>query len=297
MHMDDANNNQLCRALTKIFLMLLLLILFITMSNAGKQMNDCQPMFISEVNSPSRRRQGPPYLTYIISSIPQRFNSTLKELNTVLPGFFNVKHKEPVPHSDSRILRHGDMNASSLLLTNIDLWSAFGWSSSANYSDNDWILIFEDDVRIVSPEIMKTFYEETNITRNHINSSHIIAKTIEESFELAKNDGILYLGTCEPLFNDSKIHHSFDGLMQIRRGMHFCTHAIAYTKWRARKYWNDISISRLLHYEFTLPKIVREWQRLTKTYPFCTAPNVNWPLDSTYFGFFYPDNGTYASIT
>ncbi|CAM4777211.1 unnamed protein product [Rotaria magnacalcarata] len=268
------------------------------MSQAGKEMNDCQPMFISKVNSPSlRRRQGPPYLTYIISSIPQRFNSTMKALKTVLPGFFNVKHKEPVPHSDSRILRNGDMNASSLLLTNIDLWSAFAWSSSTDFSDNDWILIFEDDVRIVPPEIMKTFYGETNLTRNHTNSSHIIAKTIEEGFELAKNDGILYLGTCEPPFNDSKIHYSSDGFMQFRRGMHFCTHAIAYTKWRARKYWNDLSISRLLHYESTLPKIVREWQRLTKNYPFCIAPNINWPLNSTYFGFFYPDNGTYASIT
>lgn len=126
----------------------------------------------------------------------------------------------------------------------------------------------------------------------------ISIEIIEEGFEVAKDDGILYLGTCGPQYveNYKSILYSQYGFVQFRRGFYFCTHAIAYTKWRARRFWNDLATSKLLHNEVGSDTISRAWQMITKTYPFSVASNIQWPPTTGHYGFFYQDRGRHPSI-
>lgn len=115
---------------------------------------------------------------------------------------------------------------------------------------------------------------------------------------MAKKDGILYLGTCGPLYTDNEtdVQYSQYGSLVFRRGVYFCTHAIAYTKWRAKTFWHDLSIARLLHQEVGSDTIARQWQGITKTYPFSVASNLEWPKPRGHYGFFYQDRENIPSI-
>ncbi|CAF4868591.1 unnamed protein product, partial [Rotaria magnacalcarata] len=129
-------------------------------SQSQKQSKNCQAAIWNNM-TPSylANSRGTPYLAYIISGIPQRYNSTLMQLRDALPGFFNFNRKQPVSHNDSRILRTGDVKVSSLLLTYIDLWNDIGARSAIELRDNDWIFLFEDDVAIIPRSIIKSFYK------------------------------------------------------------------------------------------------------------------------------------------
>lgn len=96
--------------------------------------------------------------------------------------------------------------------------------------------------------------------------------------------------------NGSDIVYSQYGLIRFRRGLHFCTHAIAYTKWRARKNWDELAMYQLLHNEVGSDTISREWQRLSKNYPLSVATNIEWPPNTGHFGFFFQDRGRLPSI-
>ena len=126
----------------------------------------------------------------------------------------------------------------------------------------------------------------------------LIVEIIERGLELAKHDGVLYLGTCGPEYKDNitEISYSSNKLVQYRRGAHYCTHAIAYTKWRARKYWGELATYRFMHGETGSDKIAREWQILTNTYPFTVGANVHWPPGSGHYGFFYQARGVLGSV-
>ncbi|CAF0862463.1 unnamed protein product [Rotaria sordida] len=114
---------------------------------------------------------------------------------------------------------------------------------------------------------------------------------------MAKDDGILYLGTCGPEYveNQTDIQHSVDGLFQFCRGIHYCTHAIAYTKWRSRTIWGDMAAYTFLHNEVGVDAIARQWQRHSKTFPRCAAANIQWPDGTGHFGFFFQDRHAFWS--
>ena len=116
--------------------------------------------------------------------------------------------------------------------------------------------------------------------------------------ELAKDDGILYLGTCGPEYidNGTIIQYSYEGLFPYRRGVYFCTHAIAYTKRRARTIWGEFAAYRFLHNEVGSDTIARQWQRLSKTFPISVATNIHWPPGTGHFGLFYQDRARHPSV-
>jgi hypothetical protein len=115
---------------------------------------------------------------------------------------------------------------------------------------------------------------------------------------MAKDDGVLYLGTCGPEYVDNitTIRYSDDGLFQFRRGSYFCTHAVAYTKWRARRIWGDFAVYKFFHNEVGSDTIARQWKALSKTYPISVATNVHWPPGTGHYGFFYQDRGVFQSL-
>lgn len=122
-----------------------------------------------------RKKRGPPYLTYIMSSSPRRFNFTFGNLQDRVPNYFNVKLKHSVSINDSRIFYTDDIRASSLLLTYVDLWTAFGAQPETEYSDNDWVFLFEDDVDIVPYGIIERFYSKLFAQWNYSESNSSIA--------------------------------------------------------------------------------------------------------------------------
>lgn len=149
------------------------------MNQSQKTLRNCLPIHSVNVTSQNLLvRRGPPYLAYIISGIPQRYNSTLKQLNDALPDFFRFHHKQPVPHNDSRILRTGDMKVSSLLLTFIDLWNDIGSRPAAQLHDDEWVFFFEDDVGIVPSHIMKSFYSKIYEKWNYGNPNPSLASRL-----------------------------------------------------------------------------------------------------------------------
>ena len=162
-----------------ILLLCIALIIYINVSLLKlqeKKFNNCIPSpLIKSTASHLRKSRGPPYLAYIISSTQRRFNFTLVNLNTVLPNYFNIKQKQSVSHNDSRIFRNSDPQVSSLLLTYIDLWSDFGARSEAEFTDNDWMFLFEDDVNIVHPKIIESFHPQIYAKWNYSNPNSSIA--------------------------------------------------------------------------------------------------------------------------
>ena len=95
--------------------------------------------------------------------------------------------------------------------------------------------------------------------------------------------------------SNTTVRYSLDGLIQFRRGIYFCTHAIAYTKWRARTIWDDMATYKFLHNEVGADTIAREWEIRSKTYPVCMASNIQWPPNTGHFGFFYQNRGKHVS--
>ena len=112
---------------------------------------------------------------------------------------------------------------------------------------------------------------------------------LEQGLELAKHEGLLYLGTCQPNYTDdgTNIPRLRDGVTQYRHGVYYCSHAIAYTKWRARTLWGDYATYRFLHNEFSVDRIGRLWQIYSKTFPLSIGTNIEWPEGKSHFGFFF----------
>ncbi|CAF3191257.1 unnamed protein product [Rotaria socialis] len=269
------------------------------MNKWGKRSHRCRLMIIKNGNSSYiQRHHGQPYLAYVITSTHRRFNSTYKQLTNALPRFFNIIRRQSVSHNDSRIMGHAQVNVLSLILTHISVWDEIGSKSENELGENDWVFVFEDDIGVVTAPLVKFIYKRIHARRRYAIPTNIVAKTIEEGLKLAKNDGILYLGTCGPVFmdNDTNIQNSRNRLIQFRRGVYFCTHAIAYTKWRARRFWSDLATYRLFHREVGSDTIAREWQRLSKTYPFSAATNIHWPPETGHYGLFFQDRGNLPSI-
>lgn len=147
--------------MSAVILCLLIIILIYEQRHAWIQPELC-PLYRpkNSTKTSPKARTDPPYCTFIISSIPERFNFTFNNLRSRLPGFLDVRKREPVPHSDPRIFRGGSLGVSSLLLTFIDLWVEFGWSSDDDVADDDWMFLIEDDVDIVPPPILSSYHEK-----------------------------------------------------------------------------------------------------------------------------------------
>lgn len=113
---------------------------------------------------------------------------------------------------------------------------------------------------------------------------------------MAKDDGIIYLGTCGAEYpNNSQIYYSYDGLFEYRRGAYFCTHAVAFTKWRARTMWGELAVYRMSHGEMGSDTIARQWMYRAKKFPLSIASNIHWPPGTGHFGFFFQDRGAVPS--
>ncbi|CAF5177747.1 unnamed protein product, partial [Rotaria magnacalcarata] len=90
------------------------------------------------------------------------------------PGFFNITLKQCVSHNDSRIMGHRQINVGSLLLTHVDIWDEIGSRSDHELGHNDWVFVFEDDVSVVPPEIMKSFYGKIYTAWDYKNPNPIL---------------------------------------------------------------------------------------------------------------------------
>ena len=121
------------------------------------------------------KNRGAPYLAFIISMVPVRFNATHTNLNNVLPGYFNIQHKQPVSTNDSRIISGTSKEALALLLTYIDLWSEIGAKAELELTDDDWIFLFEDDVNTVPFHIIEKFHPQIYAKWNYSNPNSSIA--------------------------------------------------------------------------------------------------------------------------
>lgn len=164
------------RCFIRILLISILLIVYITVTMLQKPVVSAKPLPTNtSTTSYSSKSRPPPYLTYIISNIPRRFNFTLKNLQTALPNYFDIKHKQSVSLNDSRIFRNNDQSASSLLLTYIDVWRDFGARPEAEYSDGDWMFLFEDDVNVVSTDLIRNIYPKIYAKWNYTNSNTSLA--------------------------------------------------------------------------------------------------------------------------
>lgn len=173
--MESNNKHQQRPVFVRTVLIVLVLIIFVKMFKSVKDWNACELSIVTEIKTVrSSKYHGPPYLAYIISSVPGRFNPTLNNLNTILPGFFKIKIREPVLQNDSRIPSRVEASVGSLLLTNIDLWSELGWNSASTLNDKDWIFIFEDDVRIAPLPMIESFYGKINRTENNTNPNILL---------------------------------------------------------------------------------------------------------------------------
>jgi hypothetical protein len=141
---------------------LLLCIIFIAFTNKRQMGKSSGAVKLTNPNNLTpkqlRNKRGPPYLTYILSSVPRRFNFTVKSLTSGLPGFFNINRKQPVSLNDSRIYHHGNPKYSSVLLTYVDLLTDIGSKSEAELTYNDWVFIFEDDANIVPAHVIRTSF-------------------------------------------------------------------------------------------------------------------------------------------
>ncbi|CAF4596725.1 unnamed protein product [Rotaria magnacalcarata] len=145
------------------------------MNKGGKQSNNCRLLIVNNRNSShSQSYRGQPYLAYIITSTSPRFNFTYIELTTALPKFFKIIRKSSVSHNDSRIVRRGDVRVLSLLLTHIDTWHDIESRSDRELGENDWAFVFEDDVAIVPPAIMKSFYGKIYTAWNYAKPNPIL---------------------------------------------------------------------------------------------------------------------------
>lgn len=90
--------------------------------------------------------------------------------------------------------------------------------------------------------------------------------------------------------------YSTDGQVQYRRGIYYCTHAIAYTKWRLRSLWDELAAYRLINNEIGADTIARAWQIVSKKHPYSVGTNIEWPTTDSHFGFFYQARGIFKSI-
>lgn len=170
----------------RLFMILLLvcvvLVIFTRFNQQMLENRSSQSFMLNNITqSSSHRKKGAPYLAYIISAIEKRRNFTMNCLNERLPGFFNISHRSAVSHNDSRIVRNGDRQVSSLLLSHIDLWTEFGSKPEAEYADDDWLFIFEDDVDIVPLHIVESFYPNVYKQWTTKNASQALrGKTIQQ---------------------------------------------------------------------------------------------------------------------
>jgi hypothetical protein len=176
IYKNDSIKCTLRRRFIGILLVCIALIIYINMNTLQKQFNTCKPSLLNySTVSHLRESRGPPYLAFIISATTRRFNATFVNLNTALPGHFILKRKEIVSHNDSRIFRTGDRQVSSLLLTYVDLWHDFGARPEAEFTDNDWIFLFEDDVNIVPNHIISSFHPKLYAKWNYTNPNSSLA--------------------------------------------------------------------------------------------------------------------------
>lgn len=164
------------RVFSGIVFVSIMLGMLISMNSSWTTFQDHKVLSGNKFNTTiSSKRRSPPYLTYIVSATPKRLNSTMTNLQDKMPGFFNIHHKQSVSFNDSRILRTGDMKVSSLLLTYVDLWSYFGSTPDNEFTDNDWIFLFEDDVDIVPMSIIERFHPKLYARWNYSSPNHSLA--------------------------------------------------------------------------------------------------------------------------
>lgn len=167
MPMSDENKNKLRCNCKKIMFISFIFVLFISMSKLKQPAYICQQKTLSNrISSSLTRRRGPPYTAYIISYSDRRFNATLYDITTALPGFFNMSRKQAVSINDSRINRASDLGVSSLLLSHIDVWNEFGSKAASERCDDDWVFVFEDDVGVIPYEIIRNFHTQAYMSWN-----------------------------------------------------------------------------------------------------------------------------------
>ena len=171
---------QLRKTINISFCISLLLVIYILIKHTQIEWKSC-PSISSENSSvipPLQKANRSSYPAFIISAVTDRFNFTKSNLNTRLPGFFDVTHRKSVNATDPRIYGSFSFGAASLMLTYIDLWKEIALKPASELAENDWVFLFEDDVDIVPLGIIQGFYNKIYIEWSKTNETKGLTGTI-----------------------------------------------------------------------------------------------------------------------
>ena len=163
------------------FYISILVVIYILIRQTKVEWKNCPSMSAenSSATPPLQIGNRSPYLGFVVSAVPNRFNFTKSTLNSWLRGIFNLTHRKSVNKTDPRIYGSVGVGAASLMLTYIDLWKEIALKPASELAENDWIFLFEDDVDIVPLVILETFYNRIYMQWNQTNPSIALAGTIE----------------------------------------------------------------------------------------------------------------------
>lgn len=164
--------------------------------------------------------------------IQRIFKQTLPEVK--LTRFMTV------PVNDSRIQKDQamvDKQVQSNLLSHTDAWKTFATDQSTQ--NNSWAVFLEDD-SVFHP----SYHNKTDLVR----------RAVQNLFELGKGDGFVYLGICpyppvkpdwsEGMCAPNHVKTSVHDGIFFAKGCGVCAHAYALTKWKAGRFWSEISIRK-----------------------------------------------------
>lgn len=173
----------------------------------------------------------------VVSADNRRYDTTREKLNLYFGNKIQIVRHHPVPFDSKELdvyynrlngLVHVDNFANNkrhkLRKVFSNLWSFYTVMSefaaeSHNVStENDWLMIFEDDVSLNSA--VKNALED-----------------VKEALHYSTSDGILFLGKCvaeDQKFHCQDIKKTAHGIELGRCIAGACAHAFAVTKWKAR---------------------------------------------------------------
>ena len=176
----------------------------------------------------------------------------------------------------------------------MDMWTRAG--ADQTLDEDEWMLMFEDDIALV-PQPAEAGPQPFDYTPALL---ELFAQPAVQS------DGIVYLGACGPewapldppplrALNQLNASSAPDWLSS-RRGVAWCTHALALTKRRARTLASDLAT--FLHTSLTLASDanLRLLFLATARWPFILGADRQSPLIPDHMGIFYQDRAHHKSI-
>lgn len=198
-------------------------------------------------------------------------------------------HTLKLPHSTHKL------RALSTSLGWMDMWARAG--SEPDLADEEWVLMFEDDVAVVP--------QPSDAGCAPFDYTHELLSLL--AFPPALADGIVSMGLCAPRFAMLNPRAPMERWNQFnssaapawlssRRGFGMCTHAMAFTKRRARTLSADMASILLEDFSHASDVNLRTLALATGKWPFVLGASRRSPLLRDHWGLFYQDRKHYKSI-